>query len=528
MSSDTVSDLFPERPIRPLPKRRLREKLSPEEADSIRYPSSTLNSVPLFQYPPFTVREERGTTRLGSLSPTSQVHRGDLNRNWTPRRDEGYGLPSGHGGDGPRITTASRSPPGQGNRVNGRAAHGDQSRHPKPQTSLSATSSVDGYDSFENTNNKKKRKIPSAGDSALSNVHGLAAEVAAQSAQVGVPSTADTNGDRGYHNGSGGYGANSPGLSGSGRGRLGRSRNGRSPLRTISDNNAWWSAGGRHQKTANSSWEHQVTETKGGIISNAIANAGKHPLSGQENVSLLQQHNATTKPTPASTQFTFTCDSQVPGSIAWPGHTTRGGSMNSGPVGMMPPNSAAQQGNHVKPAPKKLSRKQQRKRLDGELREAARERQRIAVEKYWHNPPKPEDFWMCEFCEYEQIFGEPPRALIREYELKDRRARQEEADRKRLLEKAKAKGRKGRKNSKAQGKAQHAPNQQLDRQEMYDPDIPPNHDGQGQSTQSEEDYEEDYVAEYDDYSSTGVEVDAGGGELPSPRAAPIQRPPAAS
>ncbi|KAI6783054.1 uncharacterized protein J7T54_002216 [Emericellopsis cladophorae] len=466
MSSDTVSDLFPERPIRPLPKRRLREKLSPEVADSIRYPSSTLNSVPLFQYPPFTVREERGTTRLGSLGPASQVHRGDLTRNWTARRDDGYGI-SGHSGDGPRVTTAARSSPGQGNRTNGRAAHGDQSRHPKPQTSLSATSSVDGYDSFENTNNKKKRKIPSAGDSALSNVHGLTAEVAAQSAQVGVPSAADVN----------------------------------------------------------------VTETKGGIISNAIAKAGKHPLSGQENVSLLEQHNATTKPTPASTQFTFTCDSQVPGSIAWPGHTTRGGSMNSGPVGMMPPNSAAPQGNHVKPAPKKLSRKQQRKRLDRELREAARERQRIAEEKYWHNPPKPEDFWMCEFCEYEQIFGEPPRALIREYELKDRRARQEEADRKRLLEKAKAKGRKGRKNSKPQGKAQHAPNQQLDRQEMYDPDIPPHHDGQGQSTQSEEDYEDDYVAEYDDYSRTGVEVDAGGGgggELPPPRAAPIQRPPAAS
>ena len=56
-----------------------------------------------------------------------------------------------------------------------------------------------------------------------------------------------------------------------------------------------------------------------GIISNAIANAGKHPPQGQENVSLLQQHSSVTKPMPASTQFTFTCDSQVPGTLQWPG-----------------------------------------------------------------------------------------------------------------------------------------------------------------------------------------------------------------
>jgi hypothetical protein len=46
------------------------------------------------------------------------------------------------------------------------------------------------------------------------------------------------------------------------------------------------------------------------------------------------------------------------------------------------------------------------------------------------------------------IFGVPPRALIRQYEMKDRRRRQEEADRKRLLEKAKEKSRKARKGGK--------------------------------------------------------------------------------
>ena len=57
-----------------------------------------------------------------------------------------------------------------------------------------------------------------------------------------------------------------------------------------------------------------------GIISNAIANAEKSPALGQENTaSLLQQQSKTTKPALAASQFTFSCESQVPGSIQWPG-----------------------------------------------------------------------------------------------------------------------------------------------------------------------------------------------------------------
>lgn len=56
---------------------------------------------------------------------------------------------------------------------------------------------------------------------------------------------------------------------------------------------------------------------------------------------------------------------------------------------------------------------------------------------------------MCEFCEYESIFGEPPRALIRQYEIKDAKERRRQAEKKRLLEKAKSKGRKARKGTKA-------------------------------------------------------------------------------
>ena len=67
----------------------------------------------------------------------------------------------------------------------------------------------------------------------------------------------------------------------------------------------------------------------------------------------------------------------------------------------------------------------------------------------WLHPTKREDVWVCEFCEYESIFGQAPKALIRQYEARDRAARKQEEERKRLLEKAKMKGRKGKKSGKA-------------------------------------------------------------------------------
>ena len=59
---------------------------------------------------------------------------------------------------------------------------------------------------------------------------------------------------------------------------------------------------------------------------------------------------------------------------------------------------------------------------------------------------------MCEFCEYEAIFGQPPQALIQQYEQKDRREKKRIAEKRRLLEKAKMKGRKGKKGGKAAAK----------------------------------------------------------------------------
>lgn len=258
MSPDTASSLFPDRPIRPLPKRRLRERLSPEVAGSIKYPISTHENAPLFYYPPYTLKDEGSPPRPGSTSPVEQVRRNEPGRNYTPRRN-GVGLSDADEDETAlRSTLVTRSPPEILSRAARRPSRSDQARHPNPQPPPSTTSSVDGYDSFENTNNKKKRKIPSAGDPTLNGTHALNNEISSLAISSGPQSPgSEVNGDRPYsqtagYPGSGTFMTNNQGISGPGRGRLGRSRNGRSPLRALSDgNNAW---AGRTSKTAPPQW----------------------------------------------------------------------------------------------------------------------------------------------------------------------------------------------------------------------------------------------------------------------------------
>lgn len=97
-------------------------------------------------------------------------------------------------------------------------------------------------------------------------------------------------------------------------------------------------------------------------------------------------------------------------------------------------------------------------------------RQRRLQQEYanLHHPPGPEDIWICEFCEYESIFGVPPMALIRQYEIKDRKEQKRLAEKRRLLEKAKLKGRKGKKQTKNAAKAANGANQQPLNQQAYD------------------------------------------------------------
>lgn len=98
-------------------------------------------------------------------------------------------------------------------------------------------------------------------------------------------------------------------------------------------------------------------------------------------------------------------------------------------------------------------------------------RQRKLQQEYTNlqHPPSHEDVWICEFCEYESIFGQQPHALIRQYEIKDRKERRRLAEKRRLLEKAKLKGRKAKKQTKNAAKAANHASHQPTNQQPYDP-----------------------------------------------------------
>jgi len=248
MSADTDSALFSDRPIRPLPKRRLRERLSPEVVDSIQYPPAPRVVSPLFQYP-YPLRDEEP-------DPTSVAR---------DRISEGS-LRSGKGGVGAEDENSQELRPGVGGRGTsdhvGRLARTpqttDQGRHTGSQLTLSAASSVDGYDLFENTNNKKKRKIPSAGDAALNSMHiindgsgGGNLPVSGASPSVDSSNEAARSTSTPYY-GSGSFASGGQNVPGPGRGRYGRLRSSRSPLRPLSDATNNWT--GRNGKVRSGQW----------------------------------------------------------------------------------------------------------------------------------------------------------------------------------------------------------------------------------------------------------------------------------
>ncbi|KAL6824817.1 hypothetical protein V8C40DRAFT_219727 [Trichoderma camerunense] len=529
MSPDAVSLLFPDRPIRPLPKRRLRERLSPEVANSIKYPSYIHDHVPLFYYPTYTTRDDNGTSTLTTIGSAAQHHRDDSKRNSTLRRN------------GAAMTTVINDElrgslvMGSSSKIQGMVIQSSATLDPLRQSIelpllASTASSVDGYESFENTNNKKKRKIPTTGDSLANTSLSLTSEANTLSNSIRPRSPVnEVLSNRAQVppaglSGNSSHVTGSQGLSGSGRGRLGRSRNGRSPLRALSDGSNAWS---NRSKAGSSQWASSG-QTGSGIISNAIATAEKVPLQGQENGSLFQPRMTTYKEMPASTQFTFTCESQTPGAIQWPGRSVGHGapaqSLQHLPT-VAPQNPSLHQSSSSKQANKLPggSARKTRSRLERELVMAARTRRQIATENYYNSLLDSTEIWICEFCEYERIFGEPPRTLIRDYEIKDRRHRQEEADRKRLLEKAKAKSRKGKKTSKVATKGsqtvEHISDQSHAAARPADISPAPTNE-RGRSTHSDDGYEDDYEDDYSDAPPRHMAnvASAHADPLPPPRA----------
>ena len=111
---------------------------------------------------------------------------------------------------------------------------------PVPRETASSNDSVDGYDSFENTNNKKKRKIPMSGSLGIHQ-----SSLLADMAQMGLSSSrdidvshAEVDSGVGHYYGLGSLAlptvSSGNGISGAGRGRYGRAgtrhHTGRSPL----------------------------------------------------------------------------------------------------------------------------------------------------------------------------------------------------------------------------------------------------------------------------------------------------------
>ncbi|RAL12683.1 uncharacterized protein BO97DRAFT_424319 [Aspergillus homomorphus CBS 101889] len=464
---DTPSPVYPDRLIRPLPKRTLRSRLSSEAADSIRFPpapatqlfyGTSVDSADLVNDAKVYVQQDDGR----DLSPGRDHHyengveleSGDEDGPVVVRRSAGFRGSS----LSPSATSQPQSVPTNGDRA--------------PIKSSSA--GPDGYDAFENTNNKKKRKIPTPGSlgshSTLSpelSTMGLAASV--QPPSAGEAST--------Y------YGTGSPaspvssGMSGAGRGRLGRPPPHRSAGRnsfSLHTPISWPRTPSRRDDLLSSPGPAGDSSEKPdqGIISAAIAHAAASafspPPSGSGHISMLEQQT----PTPTKTQFTFTCESDSSKGMALQPPNTypappRSPSSLSAAVQSQ---TGFSQGTQTSPnmtlqasLPNPQAQPQQPQAGAGQTPPGGRKpkrppgtmyvlaaRSRKIRQQYTNlrHPPSLEDIWICDFCEYESIFGHPPVALIRQYEIKDRKERKRLAEKKRLLEKAKTKGRKGKKATK--------------------------------------------------------------------------------
>ncbi|KAJ5794942.1 hypothetical protein N7457_001541 [Penicillium paradoxum] len=461
---DTPSTIYPDRLIRPLPRRTLRSRLSSDAADTIFYPPTPPASQIFYGVSADSeeaVNESKvyvQQTVETELSPEVDTHNFETSVELESGDEDGAVVVRRSG----VLRRSSLSPSASGN------PHSFP--HDTPQTK---SSTGDGYDAFENTNNKKKRKIPTPGN--LGGHHSaLSPEFASMglvnSAPAPAPASSDSTGTY-YGNGNPASPLGS-GISGSGRGRLGRPTVRSSSRNPLSPNaqNGWMNARtpSRRDGLMSSPGPSVESTSDQGIISTAIANAAtlSSPPRGPSNVSLLDKENTT----PTKTQFTFTCESDSskgmamqrnysipyrsptsplgPASQKQRGFSTQptqtsptmAASMNQ----QAPPGTQAPvQGGELPPAgPKK-------KRSPASVY-ALSARQRKIQQQYTnlHHPPSLEDIWICEFCEYESIFGRPPEALIRQYEMKDRKERKRLAEKKRLLEKAKMKGRKTKKATK--------------------------------------------------------------------------------
>ncbi|KAG9945918.1 hypothetical protein KCU85_g6868, partial [Aureobasidium melanogenum] len=493
-SPDTLSPVYPDRPIRPLPKNRLREQLSPEQQSQIIYPPEPPSTSPLFSFP-YGVVEKMDPRALNHHDSHSHCTcNGDHHVDESDEDEELIAY------DHPNYRWSS--PVNDGSRVD--SVQRKLMAAKAPPAPASTASSADGYESFENTSNKKKRKIPLSGGGGVHQ-----SSLSQELANMGIASREEHLQD-------------SRQLSGSGRGRFGRHHNAyASSLSAKSRGGNWKGDGTRTSKRrcsdCDSAQEAYTTcaEQADGIISQAIANAHQDQdqeapttPTKQNNESLLARSPSQT--TTPQTQFTFTCESDSSNKMLWPqqqptptpnsmprsplaNHSASRSQQTHAPIHTNPPappvQPVQQQQQPRKPRPRRPSKEF-----------ALQERQRRLQQEYtnYHTRPTPASMWICEFCEYEDIWGVRPEALIRQYEIKDRKERQKAEERRRLLEKAKQKNRKGKKNN-AKGKpapAQTYPDENVGPDDRHDEEDAEFDDGYDAVTHTAEPRDHGYAADY--------------------------------
>lgn len=440
--ADSSYSLVHGRPIRPLPKRRLRSRLS-EDASAALFGPSQQPTTPLFYFP---YNNYAGDTALGgtgtSIGSTAGNHNiGDSLLDSSDEEDNSNASVSrGVGNDSSGVTEGAAGP-------------------------------TDSYEWSENTNNKKKRKIPTpAGSGGTCNVGGNGAGGGGSQSSSGFsPTPTSTPRSRWKSSGS----------------------TQRSPLSTISSANHASLRRNCRRYSSSPSTDAFVKKTTGG------------KSSGDEPVTLSKARRRTEDngslsglpPPPKQTQFTFVCESPVSASLALSTSSLHNSASTVRETVIVGPGyqksmhtigtQTSPMSNHTAyPSIPQQTKKKPGNRAPNSRREYAFQQQRRRRQEAMGGSGNNNgENWVCEFCEYEMIFGEAPEALIRQYEIKDRKERRKMAEKRRLLEKAKQKGKKnsGKNSGKKGGGNTHHNNSNS----TAPPPPPPPSTTDSQGTQSD-------------------------------------------
>lgn len=394
------------RPIRPLPKRRLRSRLS-EDANAALFGPPQQTTTPLFYFP---YNSYAGDSALGGT-----------------RTSVGFGTGHHHVGDNLQDSSDEED---NSNASVSRGVGNDVS-----STAEGAAGQADSYEWSENTNNKKKRKIPTpANPGGNTGGNGTGGGGGSQPSPGFSPTSASTPRNRWKSNGS----------------------TQRSPLSTISStNHASLRRNCRRYPSSPStdSFAKRFTNGKTSGDEPITPLKIKHHEDGEDEGD-DGDGDLSGLPPPKQTQFTFVCESPVSASLAFSTPTSHNlaSSVRDMPgdgtgyqkamhtVGTQ--TSPSMSNNAAYPSAPQQTKKKSSNRSTNSRRDYALQQQRRRRQEAMGGGNNNGEIWICEFCEYESIFGEAPEALMRQYEIKDRKERRRLAEKRRLLEKAKQKGKK--------------------------------------------------------------------------------------